>query len=604
MKESYSEGVASPTGLEPCVQPRKGRDEASAEVRAGRPSNREIGRQHWDADASAEGRKATLTEPTTRGSTGSHAVQDPGMHGNIPHGNREIPGPTEVHEHSGPRREPARDTTAMDGPGKSDNSVVPENSTNEAGATALAEESGEGRGLAEGNRPQRPRSRTQNRSDLHAKLEPVRQAAGANPALRFTSLWHHVYDVARLRAAYFALKKEAAPGVDGATWDVYGARLELQLQDLSERLRRGAYRAKPVKRAYVPKGDGRERPIGIPVLEDKLVQRAAAEVMGAVFEMDFKGFSYGFRPKRNAHQALDALTVGITRKKVNWVLDADIRGFFDTLDHEWVVKFIEHRISDERVIRHVKKWLKAGVMEDGRWRSVEWGTPQGGSISPLLANVYLHHVLDLWVAAWRSRKARGDVIVVRYADDFVVGFEHRDDAERFLAALRERLAKFHLELHPEKTRLLEFGRFAARDRARRDEGKPATFDFLGFTHICGRTRMGKFKVLRQTTKKRMRAKLKAIRAELVRRMHDPVPVVGGWLRAVLQGYYRYFAVPGNGWALESFRHRIVRHWRHSLSRRSQTGRVSWQRMQRLAALWLPPPRILHPYPSQRLCVIT
>lgn len=604
MKESDSEGLASRTGLEPCAGDREVVGEASAEVRAGRPSNREIRRTLWDADAPAEEWKATPHGPLARGPDGSHAVQDPGMHGNIPHGNREIPGPTDVREHVGPRREPDRGTTAMDGPGKSDSSVVPENPPNEASGAPLAEEAGEGRELAKGNRPQRPRSRAQNRISLQAKLEPVRQAAGKNPAMRFTSLWHHVYDVARLRAAYFDLKKEAAPGVDGTTWHVYGARLESNLQDLSERLRRGAHRAKPVQRAYVPKSDGKERPIGIPTLEDKIVQRAAAEVMGAVFEMDFKGFSYGFRPHRNAHQALDALTVGITRKKVNWVLDADIRGFFDTLDHEWLVKFIEHRISDERVIRHVKKWLKAGVMEDGQWSCAEWGTPQGGSISPLLANVYLHYVLDLWVTAWRKREAHGDVIVVRYADDFVLGFEHRDDAERFLAALRERLAKFHLELHPEKTRLLEFGRFAARDRARRGEGKPATFDFLGFTHICGRTRTGKFKVLRQTVKKRMRAKLAVIKAELTRRMHAPVANTAGWLRAVLTGYYRYFAVPGNGPALESFRQQIVRYWHRSLCRRSQTGYVSWARMGRLTTNWLPMPRILHPYPSQRLCVIT
>jgi group II intron reverse transcriptase/maturase len=492
----------------------------------------------------------------------------------------------------------------MDGPGKSDNAVVPENLPNEASGAPLAEEAREGRVLAEGNVLQQPRRRTQDRISLHAKLERVRQAAGGTPALRFTTLWHHVYDVERLCAAYFSLKKEAAPGVDGTTWQAYGTRLEENLHDLSARLQRGAYRAKPVRRVFIPKADGRERPIGIPTLEDKLVQRAAAEVMGAVFEMEFKGFSYGFRPQRSAHQALDALTVGITRKKVNWVLDADIRGFFDALDHEWLVKFIEHRISDERVVRHVKKWLKAGVLEQGRWSSAEWGTPQGGSISPLLANVYLHYVLDLWVAAWRNREARGDVIVVRYADDFVVGFEHRDDAERFLAALRERFAKFHLELHPEKTRLLEFGRFATRDRARRGEGKPATFDFLGFTHICGRTRTGKYKVLRQTMKKRMRAKLKALKGELKQRMHDPVPDVGKWLGAVLQGYYRYFAVPGNGWALGSFRHALLRLWRRTLSRRSQNGRVSRARMSRLATLWLPRPRILHPYPSQRLCVIT
>jgi group II intron reverse transcriptase/maturase len=413
-----------------------------------------------------------------------------------------------------------------------------------------------------------------------------------------------VYDVERLRSAYFSLKKEAAPGIDGATWHTYGARLEENLQDLSGRLRRGAYRAKPVKRVFIPKADGRERPIGIPTLEDKLVQRAAAEVLGAVLEMDFKGFSYGFRPNRNAHQALDALTVGITRKKVNWVLDADIRGFFDTLDHDWLVKFIEHRIQDARVIRHVKKWLHAGAMEDGSWTNPEEGTPQGGSISPLLANVYLHYVFDLWAAAWRSREAHGDVIIVRYADDFVVGFEHRDDADRFLAALRERFAKFNLTLHPEKTRLLEFGRFAARDRARRDEAKPATFGFLGFTHICGRTRNGKFKVLRQTMKKRMRAKLTALKAELTARMHEPVPAVGKWLESVLGGHYRYFAVPGNGPALEALRQLVLRLWRRTLSRRSQTGRVSWARMSRLADRWLPTPRILHPYPSQRLCVIT
>jgi group II intron reverse transcriptase/maturase len=526
------------------------------------------------------------------------------MHGNIPHGNREIPDPTALRAQHGPRRESARSTTAMNGPGKSDNLVVPENPPNEGSGAPFPEEAGEGRGLAEGNPLQRPRLRTQDRFSLQAKLERIRQAAGADPALRFTTLWHHVYDVERLRAAYFSLKKEAAPGIDGTTWHAYGARLEEHLQDLSARLQRGAYRAQPVKRVFIPKSDGRERPIGMPTLEDKLVQRAAAEVMGAVYEMDFKGFSYGFRPNRGAHHALDALTVGLTRKKVNWVLDADIRGFFDALDHGWLVKFIEHRITDARVVRHVKKWLNAGVLEKGRWTSAGAGTPQGGSISPLLANVYLHYVLDLWASAWRRRAARGDVILVRYADDFVVGFEHREDAERFLAALRERFAKFHLELHPEKTRLLEFGRFAARDRARRGEGKPPTFDFLGFTHICGRTRAGKFKVLRQTMKKRMRAKLKALKAELRARMHDPVPEVGRWLGAVVSGYNRYFAVPGNGPALSTFRHVLVRLWRRSLSRRSQNGQVSWTRMSRLASRYLPTPRILHPYPSQRLCVIT
>ena len=492
----------------------------------------------------------------------------------------------------------------MNGPGKSDSLVVPKNLPNEARAASLAEEVGEGRRLAEGNSPQRPRPRAQDRTGLHVKLERVRQAARANRAQRFTTLWHHVYDVDRLRAGYFSLKKDSAPGVDGETWGVYGASLETNLQELSSRLKRGAYRAKPVKRTYISKDDGRKRPIGIPTLEDKLVQRVAAEVLGAVFEQDFQGFSYGSRPKRSAHNALDALTVGLTRKKVNWVLDADIRGFFDALDHGWLVKFIEHRIADERVIRHVKKWLNAGVLEDGRVTSVETGTPQGGSISPLLANVYLHHVFDLWAVAWRKRAARGDVILVRYVDDFVVGFEHKDDAERFLAELRERFAKFQLELHPEKTRLIEFGRFAARDRARRGEPKPETFDFLGFTHICGHTRQGKFKVLRQTMKKRLRAKLKALKAELRQRLHDPVPAVGRWLGSVVTGHYRYFAVPGNGPALALFRHQILRLWQRSLSRRSQKGRVCWIRMARLAQRWLPTPRILHPYPSQRLCVIT
>ena len=492
----------------------------------------------------------------------------------------------------------------MNGPGKSDSLVVPENPPNEARGAPRVEEAGEGRRLAEGNSRQRPRPRTQDRTSLQAELERVRQAARTNRAQRFTTIWHHVYDVERLAAGYFSLKKDSAPGVDGETWGAYGASLEQNLQDLSSRLRRGAYHARPVRRTYIPKSDGRDRPIGIPTLEDKLVQRVTAEVLGAVYEQDFKGFSYGSRPGRSAHNALDALTVGLTQKKVNWVLDADIRGFFEALDHEWLVKFIEHRIADPRVIRHVKKWLNAGVLENGGVTRAETGTPQGGSISPLLANVYMHHVFDLWADLWRRQQARGDVIFVRYVDDFVVGFEHKDDADRFLSELRERLAKFHLELHPEKTRLLEFGRYAAQDRARRGETKPETFDFLGFTHICGRTRQGKFKVLRQTTKKRLRAKVRALKAELRQRLHDPLACVGRWLGSVVTGHNRYFAVPGNGPALALFRHQIVRLWQRSLSRRSQKGRVPWTRMARLAQRWLPTPRILHPYPSQRLCVIT
>jgi len=434
-------------------------------------------------------------------------------------------------------------------------------------------------------------------ADLQHALERIRTAAVRDKEMRFTTLWHHVYDVNRLRQAYHALKRDAAAGVDGQTWKHYGEDLEEQLRDLSARLRRGAYRAKPVQRVYIPKADGRQRPIGIPVLEDKLVQRAATEVLSAVYETDYKGFSYGFRPGRSAHDALNALSVGITRKKVNWVLDADIRGFFDAIDHGWLMKFVEHRIADQRVLRHVKKWLNAGVLEDGQWERVDEGTPQGGSISPLLANIYLHYVFDLWADHWRRTRANGDVIIVRYADDIVVGFQSRSDAERFRDELRERFVKFNLELHAEKTRLLEFGRFAAERRQKRGEGKPATFDFLGFTHICGKTRPGRYTVLRQTIRKRRVAKLAEIRDQLRRRLHWPVGEVGQWLRLVLQGYYRYYAVPRNYPALRTFYNEVTRLWYRSLRRRSQKTRVNWKRMSTLVKRWLPRPRILHPYPE-------
>lgn len=420
--------------------------------------------------------------------------------------------------------------------------------------------------------------------------------------MQFTTLWHHVYDVNRLRQAYLALKRDAAAGMDGETWRHYGEDLERHLEDLSARLRRGAYRAKPVKRVYIPKADGRQRPIGIPVLEDKIVQRAATEVLSAVYETDFRGFSYGFRPGRSAHDALDALSVGMTRRKVNWVLDADIRGFFDAIDHGWLMQFVEHRIADQHVLRHVKKWLNAGVLEDGQRVRVEAGTPQGGSISPLLANIYLHYVFDLWADHWRRTRTHGDVVIVRYADDFVVGFQNRSDAERFRTELQERLGKFNLELHAEKTRLIEFGRYAAERRRRRGQGKPATFDFLGFTHICGRDRRGRFIVLRQTMRKRRAAKLAEIRDQLRRRLHWPVWEVGQWLRSVLQGYYRYYAVPRNYPALQTFREEVVRLWYRSLRRRSQKTRVTWARMSHLEERWLPKPRILHPYPDARVSV--
>jgi group II intron reverse transcriptase/maturase len=423
--------------------------------------------------------------------------------------------------------------------------------------------------------------------------------------MRFTALLHHVYNLDRLRQAYFALKRDAAPGVDGQTWRVYGEALEENLRDLSDRLKRGAYRARPVRRVYIPKADGRQRPLGVPVLEDKLVQRATVEVLNAIYETDFLGFSYGFRPGRSQHNALDALYTGLLTRKVNWVLDADIRGFFDAIDHGWLVKFIEHRIADQRLVRLIQKWLNAGVLEDGKRTRSEEGTPQGGSVSPLLANIYLHYVFDLWVQQWRTTQTHSDVIVVRYADDFIVGFQDRSDAERFLAELKERFHKFHLELHPDKTRLLEFGPLAAQRQRRSGRGKPETFDFLGFTHICGKKRSnGRFTVLRQTMRKRLQAKLSAVKAELRRRWHEPIPAVGQWLRSVVGGHIRYYGVPMNGRALHTFRFQVGWLWHRALGRRSQTGRVTWERMRRLIELWPPPARVCHPYPLRRMGVIT
>ena len=339
--------------------------------------------------------------------------------------------------------------------------------------------------------------------------------------MRFTALLHHIYDRERLKAAYFALKRDAAPGVDGETWQHYGEALEANLADLSDRLKRGAYRAEPVRRAYIAKADGRQRPLGIPTLEDKIVQRATVEVLNAIYEADFLGFSYGFRPGRSPHDALDALYVGLLRRKVNWVLDADIRGFFDAIDQGWLVKFLEHRIADRRVVRLIQKWLNAGVLEDGTRTWSETGTPQGGSASPLLANVYLHYVFDLWVQRWRRTQAQGDVIVVRYADDFIVGFEHRTDAERFLGGAARAVREVPPGAAPGEDAPAGIRRFCGRRPAAAGLGKPETFNFLGFTHICGKTRKGRFTVLRQTMRKRLQAKLGEVKAELWRRLHDP-----------------------------------------------------------------------------------
>jgi group II intron reverse transcriptase/maturase len=417
--------------------------------------------------------------------------------------------------------------------------------------------------------------------------------------MRFTALLHHV-SVDRLRTAYRALKKDAAPGVDGVTWTQYGGRLEENLRDLHARLHRGAYRARPSRRAYIPKADGRRRPLGIAALEDKVVQRAVVEVLNAIYETDFLGFSYGFRPGRNQHDALDALTVGILRRKVNWVLDADIRGFFDAIDHGWLVKMVEHRVGDRRILRLIRKWLSAGVMEDGKWTRSEVGSPQGATVSPLLANLYLHYALDLWAERWRAQKARGDVVIVRYCDDFIVGFQHRDEAERFLAELRERLAEFALELHPEKTRLIAFGRYALdRRRERGLTGAPETFNFLGLTHICGRSRSGKFLLHRHTERKRMVAKLHEVSTGLRRRRHQPIAEQGVWLGAVVRGHCAYYGVPTNSDAIAAFRTQATRLWKRSLQRRGQRPRLNWGRMRRYSARWLPPAHIVHPWPEQR-----
>jgi RNA-directed DNA polymerase len=485
--------------------------------------------------------------------------------------------------------------------GKSDGRVVPAKLANKA--VQAAAESVEERRPAKGNTDSTTRPGHSAGQGVTNGLDRVRQAARRDKDARFTALLHHV-DLARLRAAYRALSPKAAAGMDGVTWAAYGQNLEANLQDLHRRLHAGSYRARPSRRAYIPKADGRQRPLGIAALEDKIVQRAVVEVLNAIYEVDFLGFSYGFRPGREPHDALDALAVGIYKKKVNWILDADLRDFFTSLDQGWLMKFLEHRIADKRVLRLIQKWLKAGVIEDGNWSETPEGTPQGGSASPLLANVYLHYVLDRWVRQWRRRHARGDMIIVRWADDFVVGFEYQGDAKQFLADLRERFAKFSLELHADKTRLIQFGRFAAVNRAERGFGKPETFDFLGFTHICGKGRSGQFWLRRITIKKRMRAKLHEVNDQLKRRRHLPVAEQGRWLASVVRGHSAYYAVPGNIRAINAFRTQVTRHWFKALRRRSQRHRLNWERMDRLATHWLPPARILHPYPEARFAATT
>jgi RNA-directed DNA polymerase len=460
----------------------------------------------------------------------------------------------------------------------------------------------EGRGRAKGNAGPQNTPRAQDRKrGVSSAWDRIRQAAKTDKERRITTLLHHVYRIETLREAYFSLERHAAPGVDEETWQMYGEHLEAHLEDLSGRLRRGAYRAKPVRRVFIPKPDGRQRPLGVTTLEDKVVQRALVRVLNCIYEEDFLGFSYGYRPGRKQHDALDALCVGIERRRVNWVLDADIRGYFDAIDHERLVEFIERRVADRRVVRLIRKWLNAGVLEDGEWTRSEEGTPQGGVISPLLANIFLHYVFDLWVRDWR-RQATGDVIVVRFADDIIVGFQHEQEARRFWTELRERFAAYGLELHPDKTRLIEFGARAASDRRRGGRGKPETFDFLGFTHICGKTRKGRFTVLRKTSRKKVRAKLKEVKSAFRFRWHHPVPEVGAWLALVIRGHMNYYAVPRNFEAVATFRYEVIKLWRHGLCRRSQKGHVTWPRMLRIAEAWLPRVRIVHPWPNQRLAL--
>jgi len=489
--------------------------------------------------------------------------------------------------------------------GESHSSIVPEKPANKGGVP-LPAELAEGRELTKENTEQSLLARTQRRNSdgtpfvaRSRGLLGVHEAARRDKKQKFTSLLHHL-TADLLRASFFELKKQAAPGIDGETWGDYAIDFERRIDDLHDRIHRGAYRAKPSKRIYIPKPDGGMRPLGIAALEDKIVQQAARTVLECIYEQDFLGFSYGYRPGRGSHQALDALFVGISKRKVNWIIDADIGGFYDNISHEWLMKFVEHRIADPRMLRLLKKWFRAGVSEDGEWSPTKVGTPQGAVISPLFANVFLHYVVDLWIQDWRKSQAKGEVIIVRYADDFVIGFREESDARKCLAALGERLAKFGLALHPEKTRLIEFGRYAEERRAKRGDGPPETFDFLGFTHISGKTRRGDFTIHRKTSRKKFQAKLAELKEKISRRRHDDLAKVGEWLQSVFRGWCQYYAVPGNSARLQQFRNAIQVMWLRILQRRSQRGRrLTWVKFSQLCKRWLPTPKILHPYPSVR-----
>ena len=487
----------------------------------------------------------------------------------------------------------------MNGREKSHSAIVAVKPTNNAGQPVA--EPVEPRAGIKGNVEQGGTLRTLNREGASHGLDRVRKTAREKKKEKFTALLHHI-TVVSLEEAFCELRKDAAPGVDGVTWEDYESDLGRKLEELHSRVHRGAYRAQPSRRVYIPKPDGRQRPLAIAALEDKIVQRATATVLNAIYEEDFLGFSYGFRSGRGQHDALDALMVGITSKKVNWILDADIEKFFDTVNQQWLMRFVEHRVGDKRILRLIQKGLKAGVLEEGLVTASDTGTGQGSVISPLLSNVYLYYAFDLWAHRWRKREASGDMIIVRYADDIIVGFQHEADARRFWEAMRERLKRFALSLHPDKTRLIEFGRFAAANRERRGLGKPETFNFLGFTFISGKSRAGKFLIHRTSRSDRVWSKLTEIKEELRRRMHQSIPVQGKWLGQVVRGWFNYHAVPTNSRTLSAFRFHVTDLWRRTLRRRSDKDKTKWSRMDRLENDFLPKPIILHPWPNARFAV--
>jgi RNA-directed DNA polymerase len=603
MKVQYRKGIANHPGPESCGGAREGVVEALTGESAGQPLSREI-RQSGAPTLLSEAEGHIGEGATREFSTSPTRSKTLSMRRSSPNRNCEISSAPAVKLAAGGSGKAVGRTPDTHADEKSDACVVPLNDPNKGAASKLAQAEGlEGRRAAKRNTEALPAPRTQSRTRASMGLDGVREAARAAKAagkeVRFTALLHHITPQL-LRDSFMQLKRDAAAGVDGVRWREYEEGLDERIGNLWVAVHSGRYRALPSRRVYIPKADGKQRPLGIAALEDKIVQQAVVTVLTPIYEASFLGFSYGFRPGRNQHQALDAVVVGIQTKRVNWVLDADIKAFFDTVDHAWMMRFLEHRIGDMRVLRLIRKWLMAGVVENGHKTDVRVGTPQGAVISPLLANIYLHYVFDLWAHRWRGRHAKGDVMIVRYADDSVLGFESKSDVDRFVEDIKVRFAQFGLTLNEDKTRVLQFGRFAAQARAKQGLAKPLTFDFLGFTHICGRSLSnGWFQLKRLTSAKRMRARLKAIREALMRRMHEPIPVVGRWLRRVVQGYFNYHAVPGNVDRLEAFRKDVSRAWLHALRRRGQRGRMPWARFVRLVERYLPRARVLHPYPHQR-----